>query len=332
MKKTNIFLIITILLSVTCGCKKTPQLQIVSGTTQGTYYQISYYAEHPRIEQEEIEEELQQFLLIASLWEPNSIISKVNRNEPVELNEDFVAIFSTAQEISRETGGAFDITVGDLVNLWGFGFKSGQEPTATSIDSLLKFVGYQKVSVIDHRVIKEHPETSIDFNAIAKGYSADMISNLLRRKGINDFIVDIGGEIVAAGKKPDGSAWNIGIEKPANDRDASRQLQIVISLSNKSVATSGTYRKYREIDSIRYSHTVDPKTGRPVSHSLLSVSVIADRCVVADALATAFMVMGMEKAISFLENHPEYEAFFIYSGKDGAFQTTSTNGFKDYIL
>ncbi|MDL2254656.1 FAD:protein FMN transferase [Bacteroidales bacterium OttesenSCG-928-J16] len=331
-KRWSQYFLIAFLLIV-CGCANrgtTPY--IFQGETQGTYYRITYYADDSIVGKAKVEACLNDFLQTASLFEENSIISKVNRNEPVALNSDFAEIFNVSKQVSQATGGAFDITVGDLVKNWGFGYKANQELPEETVDSLLQFVGYQKVDIIDEKVVKSDPRIKIDFNAIAKGYSVDVVAHLLENANIENFIVDIGGEIYAKGAKPDGSAWNIGIEKPAADSNAERVVQTVISVSNKAVATSGTYRKYREVDGVRYSHTIDPKTGYPVSHSLLSVTVVANSCAQADALATAFMVMGVEKAMVFLKDHPDFEAYFIFSDENGAWQTACTEGFRKLIL
>lgn len=333
MKKRWIQYFLIAVLSTIYGCSdKISTPYIFQGETQGTYYRISYYAEDSIVGKAKIEACLNDFLQTASLWEERSIISKVNRNEPVALNSDFVRLFDAAKIVSQATEGAFDITVGDLVRNWGFGYKANQALPEEAVDSLLQFVGYQKVDIVDGKVVKSDPRIKIDFNAIAKGYSVDVVAHLLESSNITDFIVDIGGEIYAKGAKPDGSAWNIGIEKPAADSNAERVVQTVISVSNKAVATSGTYRKYREVDGLRYSHTIDPKTGYPVSHSLLSVTVVADLCAQADALATAFMVMGIEKTMTFLKDHPDFEAYFIFVDENGDLQTSCTEGFKDLIL
>ncbi|MDR0364597.1 MAG: FAD:protein FMN transferase [Bacteroidales bacterium] len=333
MKKISLAIYLISLLLIIYGCfGKQSAPYIFQGETQGTYYKITYYADDSIVNKAKIEERLKDFLQTASLWEENSIISRINRNESVTLNLDFIEIFNVAKRTSQATNGAFDITVGGLVKKWGFGYKANQELPIEVIDSLLQYVGYQNIDIIDRKVVKTNPEIQIDFNAIAKGYSVDIIAHLLESNNIESFIVDIGGEIYAKGRKPDGSAWNIGIEKPAVKSNSDRTIQTVISISDKAVATSGTYRKYREIDGVRYSHTIDPKTGYPVSHSLLSATVIADLCVQADALATAFMVMGVEKAIDFLKKHPYFEAYFIFSDENGNLHTSCTDGFKNLIL
>ena len=328
----NIYLPSILILSLFFGCTMTApkKLQpiVINGLTQGTYYSITYYAQDTVVTFSEMKAFLADFLQTASLWEKNSIISRINRNEPVTLNKEFIDIFTTAQEISKLSDGAFDITVGNLVNAWGFGAKKGQTPTPELIDSLRRFVGYQHIMIKDNHIIKEYPEIEIDLNAIAKGYSVDLVSRWLQSKGITIFVVDIGGEVRTSGHKPDGSLWHIGIEKPTADGLADRELQEVISMTNRAMATSGTYRRYREKDGIRYSHTIDPRTGYPVSHTLLSATVIADDCVTADALATTFMVNGVDWAMAFLQKNTQYEGYFISSNRDNSFHVTCTEGLK----
>ena len=303
-----------------------------SGNTQGTYYRITYHAADSTVTQTQIQEALDKFLQVASLWDPDSEISHVNRNEKITVGTDFQAIFHEAQEISRLTGGAFDITVGGLVNAWGFGPHQKEDSVLIKIDSLRQYVGYQNVDLIDFKVVKKYPNTKIDFNAIAKGYSVDLMAKILWHHGIDNFLVDIGGEVYASGLKPDGGKWNIGIEKPTETNHSDRNVQVVIALSNKATATSGTYRNYFVKDSIRYSHTIDPTTGRPVEHTLLSVTVIADRCATADALATAFMVMGVEKAMEFLCKNPQFDGYFIYCDENNELQVVYTEGFKKFLI
>ena len=331
--KNSFFLFLIFFSSIFYGysIQEVPQKIIIDGFTQNTYYRVTYYAKDSLATKQEIESFLGNFLKTASLWEKESIIAKINRNEITELNEDFMVIFHTAEKVSQLTNGAFDITVGKLVNAWGFGIKTGKSPTPEQVDSMIRFVGYQKIKIIDRRIVKEYPEIEIDFNAIAKGYSVDLMANFLISKGINNFLVDIGGEIRASGAAPNGDIWLLGIENPSENSASERQVQEIIQLTGKSVATSGSYRKYIEKDGVRFSHTIDPKTGYPVSHHLLSATVIADDCITADALATAFMVMGEKKAMQFLNNHPEYDAYFIVADEIENLKICYSKGFQKYF-
>ena len=294
------------------------------GEAQGTYYSIIYYDEAGRNFQESIDSLLDDFDQTASLWVEESLIRRVNENRDSVVNEEFATLVEISKEMHEYTGGAFDCTVGKLVNAWGFGFSKREEMSGTVVDSLLQYVGKQPEVVRDAAGMlilrKATPESTLDFNAIAQGYSTDKVSQFLESKGIENYLVDIGGEVYAKGCKPDGKAWTVGIERPAENRYSNPEVEMSIELRDKAVVTSGNYRKYYEKDGVRYSHTIDPSTGRPVEHSLLSVSVIDESAWRADALATAFMVMGLEKAKKFIKEHPEdsmERVIFIYSEGEG---------------
>lgn len=299
-----------------------------NGFTQGTTFSVKFYASaDSNILKQGIDSILSSINHSASVYDTNSIISKVNNNQLMYLDNDFISIFSRSQEISKATGGCFDITVGELVRAWGFGFKNNVELSDNKVDSLLQYVGYQNLSINNNRLIKKFPETKLDFNAIAQGYTVDLVAEYLSKNTSEGFLVEIGGEVRANGVKQDDKRWLIGIEKPSESESADRSLQEKITLLNKSISTSGNYRKFFIKDGIKYSHTIDPKTGYPVHHSLLSVSVIANDCTTADAYATAFMVMGIDKAKDFLNNNPGLEAYFIYSDTAGTNQVYYTSGF-----
>ena len=315
-----------------CRPDRSPQKIQFIGEAQGTYYAVTYFAADTLVSQTEIDSLLRAFDLSASVWVDQSVISRINRNEPgVVPDEHFIKIFKIAQRISEDTYGAFDITVGPLVNAWGFGFKNRQNMNQRIIDSLLPLVGYRKVTLSNGRIIKSDTAIQIDYNAIAQGYSVDLSGGFLESRGINNYLVDIGGEVLAKGTKPGDSPWVVGIEKPAEEATSERELRATIKISDRAVATSGNYRKYYEVDGIKYSHTIDPKTGYPVQHSMLSATVVSDSAAIADAYATAFMVMGLEKALEFLERHPDMEAYFIYSDAAGNYQSYVTANLKEQI-
>jgi len=237
-----------------------------------------------------------------------------------------------SMEISRETKGAFDITIAPLANAWGFGFKKGAFPDSLMIDSLLQITGYEKVKLENGKVVKQDPRIMLSCSAVAKGYSVDVIARLLDRKGIKNYMVDIGGEVVVKGKNATGDLWRIGINKPYDDSLAVKQdIQVVLNLTDLGMATSGNYRNYYYKDGKKYAHTIDPRTGYPVQHSILSSTVIAEDCMTADALATSFMVMGLEEAEKFCKANPMIDAYFIYSGENGEFKTYYTDGMKRYM-
>lgn len=327
------FILYFILFAIAGCATKPPEPVKLIGEAQGTYYSIIYYDGDHRNLQPEIDSILKKFDQSVSLWVPNSLISRANNNDTgVVLDEYFIDNFLLAKEISEKTDGAFDFTVGSLVRAWGFGFDADKKVDDQIIDSILQFTGYMNVNLEQDQIEKNDSRTKFDFNAIAQGYSVDLIGEFLEKKNIENYLVDIGGEVRGRGQKPDGSAWKVGIEKPAKNKHDARDLKAIIQLKNRSVATSGSYRKFYEEKGIRYSHTINPKTGYPVNHSLLSVSVMAENTAIADAFATAFLVMGMDKSIEFLQANGELEAFFIYSDKDGHYNTYCTKGFEENIV
>ncbi len=314
MKKL-FFVLISIVFFVSCS-DKTPRIEY-SGVTQGSYFSIIYYDENGRDFRDDIDFYLTMVDKSVSLWNENSIISKVNRNEDVTINKIFKDNFELAQKASEFSDGAFDATIGPLVSAWGFHYKKELNMTPQMVDSIRQYVGYHKVKIVDNKVVKENPNITLDFNAVAQGYTADLIARMLDFKGVRSYLVDIGGEIMTKGTKPNGKMWTIGIEKPAEKFDSERSVQTKIEVRNKGVVTSGNYRKYIEKDGIRYSHSIDPKTGYPVEHNLLSATVIADNAAWADCLATICMLVGKEKASKLLENQDGVEAYFIFVDDDG---------------
>ena len=301
------------------------------GSVFGTFYSITYQCDNDL--QKEIEAELKKVDQALSMFNQESIISKVNRNEKVELNEMFLQVITLAQKVSQDTDGAFDITVAPLVNAWGFGFKTGDKPSGTSIDSLMSTVGYKKISLKGRQLFKENKNTMLDCSAIAKGYGSDVVAAFLKKRGIDNFMVEIGGEVVTQGISEKRVPWRIGVTKPTDDSlSVDNELQTVLNVTNKAMATSGNYRNFYYKDGKKYAHTIDPKTGYPVQHSLLSATVLADNCATADAYATSFMVMGIEKAKGVLERHPELMAYFIYSDAKGDLAVWFSPSLKDKIL
>ncbi len=301
-----------------------------SGFVFGTVYKITYQCKDDL--KPEIEAELKRFDQSLSPFNDSSVISRVNRNEELVTDSFFQTCFNRSMEISRETEGAFDITVAPLANAWGFGFKKGTFPDSLMIDSLLQFTGYEKVKLENGKVIKQDPRTMLSCSAVAKGYSVDVVAHLLDRKGIKNYMVDIGGEVVVKGKNATGDLWRIGINKPYDDSLAVKQdIQTILNLTDVGMANSGNYRNYYYKDGKKYAHTIDPRTGYPVQHSILSSTVVAEDCMTADALATSFMVMGLEEAEKFCKANPMIDAYFIYSGENGEFKTYYTDGMKRYF-
>ena len=331
-KKSFLWLAFLILATIWILARRNQKAEFntASGFVFGTVYKIAY--QHDADLKPEIEAELKRFDQSLSPFNDSSVISRVNRNEELVTDSFFQTCFNRSMEISRETKGAFDITIAPLANAWGFGFKKGAFPDSLMIDSLLQITGYEKVKLENGKVVKQDPRIMLSCSAVAKGYSVDVIARLLDRKGIKNYMVDIGGEVVVKGKNATGDLWRIGINKPYDDSLAVKQdIQVVLNLTDLGMATSGNYRNYYYKDGKKYAHTIDPRTGYPVQHSILSSTVIAEDCMTADALATSFMVMGLEEAEKFCKANPMIDAYFIYSGENGEFKTYYTDGMKRYM-
>lgn len=342
--KKILLLTTVICVFISCGGQKEEKMQkfTLNGRTQGTYYHIVYYnftdevAKKRNLPTESqikagIDSILNAIDASLSLWNPQSILSKVNRNETVLLDKIFIENFEASQNYSKLTDGYFDVTVCPLVQAYGFGNEKKQMPDAQQTDSIMQFVGFEKVRLNGNKIEKDFPQTRLDFNAIAQGYTADKVSEYFKSLNINSHIVDIGGEVFAADKKPDGQKWRVAIEEPSDSLDAPREYNSFIKLENQAVVTSGNYRKYIIENGVKYSHSIDPKSGRPAKHSLLSVSVVAESATSADAIATALMVMGLEKAQEFINDNPQYGAVFIFCDSNGKTKTLVSENLKDSI-
>ncbi len=322
----SLIYLVSLMLFFACGLRdQGPQQVNIRGVVFGTYYSIIYYDDDGRVFQRGIDSLFRDFNSSLSFYDPNSLLSRVNRNEEDVVDDYFRVVFMRSQQISEETNGAFDVTVFPLVNNWGFGFSERAQMTAEKVDSMLEFVGFKKARLENGHIVKTDERVQLDFNAIAKGYAADLIGLFLESKGVHTYMVEIGGDLVAKGVKPDGSKWRIGLEIPAEDMTAEQQWDYLVEIQDVGLATSGDYRRYQEVDGQRYSHTINPKTGYPVVHNLLSASVFAPDAMSADAYATAFMVMGLDAAIEFVESRDDLEAYFIFSENDG-FGSHATSG------
>ncbi len=282
----------------------------------GTVYSISYRSDSSL--HDGIRREMERVDNSLSMFNEGSTISRINRNETATPDSMLRNIFRLAMTVSAETDGAFDITVAPLVNAWGFGFKNGIHPTPQAIDSLRQTIGYDKIALIGDSITKADERVMLDCGAIAKGYGCDVVADYLRSKGIEDFMVEIGGEIVASGESEHKKAWRVGVSKPSDDTLATdSKIEAILSVSNMAMATSGNYRNFYYKDGRKYAHTIDPRTGYPVQHNILSATVLAENCATADAYATAFMVTGLDGARKILERHPELAAYIIYSDSIG---------------
>ena len=322
-----IFLVFLVIASVLIIANEQPYHND-KGVIFGTYYNISY--KHKDNLRNTIEKRLLTVDNSLSPFNKKSIISAVNNNADINVDSLFTQVFMLAQEISEKTDGAFDITVAPLVNAWGFGFRKGVDVDSIMVDSMLQYIGYNKVALIDGKVKKQYPETMLDCSAIAKGFACDCVALLFDSLGIENYMVEIGGEVVAKGKNEKSKLWSIGINKPTDDKSGSHsELQEILRISGKSLATSGNYRNYRYENGRKVAHTIDPRSGYPIQHSLLSATVIADNCATADAYATAFMVLGLEDAVEIC-NANNIEGYFIYSDDNGDLQVAETEGFKKF--
>ena len=301
------------------------------GVVFGTIYNVTYQSDKNL--NEEILAVLNQVDASLSMFNEQSTISKINRNESVKPDNTFIEVFELAKKISEETSGAFDITVAPLVNAWGFGFKEGQMPDQQAVDSLLAIVGFKKIDLKGGNIVKQDPRIMLDCSAIAKGYGCDMVARLMRSRDIKNYMIEIGGEVVTSGISEKRLPWKIGVTKPTDDSlSVGQELQTVLNVTDKAMATSGNYRNFYYKNGKKYAHTIDPKTGKPVQHNILSATVLASNCATADAYATSFMVLGLDEARKVLEKHPELMAYFIYSDKNGQNAVWFSPSMKDKIV
>lgn len=317
------FLLFLIVGTIIIVGQNKPTYRTQQGKIFGTLYTVTY--EHNADLQPQIVAAMQAVDNSLSPFNRQSIITHINNNDSIEVDTLFTEVFRTAEHIYSESHGAFDPTVAPLVNAWGFGFKRGMDVSSTTIDSLKELVGLSRVKLENKRVEKADGRIMLDFSAIAKGYGSDCVAQVLDNYGIQNYMVEIGGEVVVKGHNKNGNPWGIGITKPIDDSlSVSQELQTVLRLTDCAVATSGNYRNFYYKDGVKYAHTIDPRTGYPVQHSLLSATVIADNCIRADALATAFMVLGVDSAMAYCERHPEIKGYFIVAADSGRYEILST--------
>lgn len=327
----KISLLASLWILVFTACTQQKQYYEESGSVFHTIYHIKY--ESPELLTEKIDAEFQKFNLSLNPFNPNSIIAKVNNNEPVEVDDWFIEVFNRAKEVSDHSEGIFDITCAPLINLWGFGFSKMDSVTPQMIDSIKQFVGYQKVRLDGRKVVKDDPRILLNCSAIAKGYASDVIARLLEREGVENYMVEIGGEVTMKGVNQNGNCWRIGINKPEDDSTGIKNdIEEVVQVCKKGgVATSGNYRNFYVKDGKKYAHTIDPRTGYPSEQSILSATIVADDCITADAYATAFMAMGLEKARQAAKNIPGIEYYVIYSDENGKHQIEYSTGMLQYL-
>ena len=315
-----------------CACNKTKIISI-SGEAQGTTYHISYLTSSKQDFKASVDSIFRKIDTSLSTYLPASIISRINNNDSnVIVDGHFINVYNKSKEVSERTGGVFDYTVAPVINAWGFGFSKKEKVDSGMIHFLLQYIGFRKVSLQNNQIVKEHPAVMLDFNAIAQGYSVDVVASFLENRGIEDFFVELGGEVIAKGDKGDHEFWKIGIDKPKEGPVEEREVQAVIKLFNQALATSGNYRKFYEENGQKYSHIIDPSTGYPAKNNLLSASVIANDCMTADAYATVFMVMGLQKSLEFLSANRALNlgVFFIYDDK-GTLKTYTSESLNKWV-
>ncbi|MDL0430008.1 FAD:protein FMN transferase [Marinobacter sp. TBZ242] len=320
-----------------CSFEEEEKVWEISGPVFGTQYHINVVLQEDQHRLENLADGIDEVLARVdasmSTWREDSELSRFNRLEDqsqwTEISRPLHEVLATAREVSELTDGAFDVTVGPVVNLWGFGpdARPDRVPGSDELASRLAAIGYDKLELRDEPPgLRASPNQYVDLSAIAKGYGVDEVARFLESEGVSAFLVEIGGEVRVSGRKPDGAAWRLAIEEPVSEQ---RRINRVVALDSQAMATSGDYRNYYESEGQRFSHTIDPNTGKPIRHSLASVTVIADDCMTADALATAFNVMGVEQAKE-LATRENIAAYFIVRGEDG-FETDYTPAFSSYL-
>ncbi|SDR93657.1 thiamine biosynthesis lipoprotein [Formosa sp. Hel1_31_208] len=329
MKQLSVLFMLFVLFTA-CKVEQTTNTQNVenikvTGPVFGTSFSVIYNSET------DYSKEFDSLFAVVnqsmSTYIPNSDISRLNRNEAVVMDNHFREVFSASKIIYEATQGAFDPTIGDVVNAWSFGADKNKFLTdSTTIDSLMRFVGFDKVVMNDNKVVKS-PNTYIEFNAVAKGYAVDVIADFLDTENVQNYLVEIGGEIRAKGENMEkGSPWRVGLDEPRYDGNQS--VYKAITIKDVGMATSGTYRKFKtDVNGNRYAHIINTKTGYPTKTNILSISVIAEDCMTADAYATAFQAMGIEAVSEFLKSHPELKVFMIFENDQMELETLTLNDF-----
>lgn len=334
MKTNNVlFQVILFSLLLCCSCKEEQYFE-VRGTDLHTPYFIKFqYTESEELAKE-IHAELLSYYHTLNPFDSTSIISQVNRNKDIEVDDLFVEVFNKAMEVSKETDGIYDVTCAPLINLWGFGFSKTDSVTPALIDSVRSYVGYNKIRLQGRKVIKDDPRMLLNFSSLGDGCSCELISRLLDSKGIKNYMIYVGGEIVTKGVNKNGRCWHVGITKPTDDPQGTNQeYDVKVETCGRyGIATSGDYRNFYIKDGKKYAHTINPRTGYPAGQPVLSATVVASDCIFADAYATAFMAMGREEARKVKERVPDIEYMFIYSDDNGDLKTEYSEGFKKFLL
>ncbi|MDA9970406.1 FAD:protein FMN transferase [Flavobacteriaceae bacterium] len=326
----NYFPTLLLLMFMSVSCKQELTNTKLNGPIFGTFYDVTYASDGNENYQESLDSIFAAINQSMSNYQDDSDISKVNKHQLEVVDAYFVEVFKASKKIYNETNGVFDPTIGKLVNAWNFGSEQNKTKLdSLKIDSLMQFVGFEKIVLKNNFLIKTAPKPYLDFNAIAKGYAVDLVSDFLESKNTTDYLVNIGGELRAKGINIEKqSGWTVGIENP--NFDGSQSYDKVFVLKDKAMATTGTYRKYKlDANGNRYAHIINTKTGYPTKTNILSVSVIADSCMMADGYATAFQAMGVESVQQFLTEHSELQAYIIFEDSNQQLQTRTFNGFPE---
>ncbi|AEI50983.1 FAD:protein FMN transferase [Runella slithyformis] len=329
----KLFVVCLVSSVVFSACEKAEkEYQKITGKAQGTTYAITFKGQQRAFSAEHADSIFQVIDRSMSLWDSTSGISRFNKiTDWQEVDEHFQNVLRKSMEVHRQSSGAFDPTIGPLSRAWGF-IRTNDLPLPDdrTIDSLKQFIGLEKVMLDGNRVTKQHPAIQLDFNAIAQGYTVDVIAAHLENKGILNYLIEVGGEVRARGKNSKGEDWKVGIEKPIqNETGEQNELHSIVSLGTMSLATSGNYRNFLEMDGKQLSHILNPTTGKPVAHSVVSVSVLAPTCTEADAWATAFTVVGKDKSLA-LAKQLDFELQIVFKGKQGL-EVVRTEGFKKQL-
>ncbi len=332
MMKVLLPLLVLAVFFTSCNSGKQNIIKI-GGNAQGTTWQVTYLSESKSSHKEAIDSILKRIDLSLSTYVPASVISRINKNDTsIIVDNYFMEVFNKSIEVSEKTNGVFDITVAPVINAWGFGFTKKAKVDSAMIYRLLDLVGYKMLRLQGNKLVKEKPDMMLDFNAIAQGYTVDVLASYLESKGIMNYLVELGGEVKGKGKKNNDKNWTVGIDQPNETITEGRPLKAIIKLKDRALATSGNYRKFYIENGKKYAHIIDPHTGYPAKHNLLSATVLAADCMTADAYATAFMVMGLERSKKFLSEHHELglDVFFIYD-KNGIWETYTSERLKELV-
>lgn len=332
MKKLLLPVIAVLFLSACTEEKKESNLNKFKMDAFGSFLEISYVGKPIDGLDFVMQSFVENFNQSLSTYDPNSRISKINSNQETELDSLNTKVLQQGMWWTKYSGGAFDVAVGPLVKLWGFGEDGPHKVDSAEVDSVRALCGYGIFVVQQNHLKKTNPNVRIDYNALAPGFAADQIGDMFNRKGYTNYYINVGGEIRCSGVNQDSAVWVIGIEKPIPNKTGVNEAMRYIQVKNQGLATSGNYRKFYELDGQKYSHTIDPRSGYPVQHDLLSVTIMAPDAITADALATTCMVLGREGAKQFLAELKHVEYYFIYSGEDGSFQEEWSEGMESLFV